>query len=368
MGQNGLVAPNPDRIRSLLSSAEESRLPLEQAASLPPALFNAPEWYDAERARLFHAGWVAVARSSEVAEPNSFVTATIADEPCVVVRRRDGQLAAMSNVCPHRSATIVGQRSGSAPSLLCPYHLWTFDHGGQLRSAPAMDRADGFDVTTICLPRFAVDEWQGFVLVNVDATATPLRESAPQLDALFTEHRIADLVSLGTLECPSPWNWKITVENFLESYHHRGIHPDTLDVKYPGLQSFGVLGGQEPWSGVDHVCTVEGDEPFVALAVYPSLLIAIERGFGMVWFRTEPLAADRTHLTIEAFVLPELGDEPGIGQAVLDGLTAINDEDVIINERTAAGLRSKFARPGRVSHLEASPWHFRRWLLDRIEA
>ena len=124
--------------------------------------------------------------------------------------------------------------------------------------------------------------------------------------------------------------------------------------------------GDEPWSGVDHVSVVEENEPFIALDVYPSLLVAVSRGFGGYWFRVEPRSVDSTDLTIEAFVLPEFAEEDGVGEAMLTSVAAINEEDIEINERTAAGLRSRFARAGRVSHLEASPWHFRRWLVERV--
>ena len=355
-----------ERIAALLAEAEVCRRPLSEARSLPPALFHDAAWYDLERERLFHGGWVAVCRIDEVASPNDFVTASIAGEPCVVVRRRDGDLAAMSNVCPHRGSTIVGDAAGSAPSFQCSYHLWTFAHDGRLRSAPAMYAAEGFELASVCLQQFAVEEWHGFVWVNVDAEARPLSGSAPQLDQLFEENRLSEVVPVGRVEYPSPWNWKISVENFLESYHHRGIHPETLDTSYPGLKSFATLPGDEPWSGVDHV-RVDDGEPFIALAVYPSTLIAINRGIGMIWFRLAAVSVDHCHLVIEPFVLPELADEPGIGELYLAGLRAINDEDALINERTAAGLRSKFAAPGRVSHLEGSPWHFRRWLLDRMD-
>ncbi len=221
----------------LLADAESCLLPLEQATTLPPPLFNDPEWFDEEQTRVFHSGWVAVARSSELADPNQFVTATIAGEPCVVIRSRDGHLEALSNVCRHRSTTIVDERFGSAPSLQCPYHLWTYSHNGQLRAAPGMEEADGFDNTSVCLPRFAVTEWHGWVLVNIDSNARPLSDSVPMLDALLVEQRVAETVSVGTLEYPSASNWKISVENFVESYHHRGVHPETLDATYPGAQS-----------------------------------------------------------------------------------------------------------------------------------
>lgn len=353
-------------IEELAASAGQCLAPLGQASTLPPSLFEDSAWFDEERRRVFHSGWVAVARSTEVATPNQFITTTIAGEPCVVIRRREGGLAALSNVCRHRSTTIVGEQSGSLASLQCPYHLWTYAQDGQLRVAPGMEQAEGFDPADICLPRFAVDEWHGFVLVNVDANARPLRECAPTLDALFAEHRIGETVSLGSSEQSSPWNWKIVVENFLESYHHRGVHGETLEPIYPGAQSFVPPTGDEPWTAVDHVSVVDGEEPFLALAVYPSLLVAITRKSGMAWFRVDPADVDRTSLTIEAFVLPELAGDAEIGDETLAILEAINDEDTPINQRTAVGLKSKFASPGRISHLEAGTWHFRQWLLSQM--
>jgi phenylpropionate dioxygenase-like ring-hydroxylating dioxygenase large terminal subunit len=260
---------DPTHIEQLAATAERCLAPLDQASTLPPSLFDDRDWFDEERRRVFHSGWVAVARSSEVATPNQFVTATIAGEPCVIIRTRDRELAALSNVCRHRSATIVGERSGSLSSLQCPYHLWTYGQDGQLRVAPGMDQADDFDLAGVCLPQFAVDEWHGFVLVNVDANARPMRECAPTLDTLFTEHRIGEAVSVGAREQSSPWNWKISVENFLESYHHRGIHSETLEPIYPGAKSFVPPTGDEPWTAVDHVSVVEGEEPFIALTMYP---------------------------------------------------------------------------------------------------
>lgn len=353
-------------MQAMVRQTEPCLRPLELASSLPPSVFHDPDWYETEQRALFHAGWVAVARSSELRDPNDFVTADIGGEPVVVVRKRDGELAAMSNVCPHRSTTIISEPAGSAPSLQCSYHLWTFNHEGELRVAPGMENVEEFDNADVCLPRFSVTEWHGFVLVNIDGKAEPLATSVPHLDALMAENRIAECVSVGRLEYPSPWNWKISVENFLESYHHRGVHPVTLDTAYPWAKSFGVCHGDEPWSGVDHVAADPANDPFIALCLYPSMLIAISRGMGMFWFRLTPLSADRCHLSIESLVLPEFAEEAGIGDVLAESIAAINAEDIVINERTATGLRSQFARAGRVSVLEKSPWHFRQWLVTRV--
>ncbi len=100
--------------------------------------------------------------------------------------------------------------------------------------------------------------------------------------------------------------------------------------------------------------------------VYPTLMFAILRGVGMVWFRLEPLSAANSHLTIECYQLPDIPADPEAVALRLAGNAAVNEEDAPINELTAAGLRSRFAVPGPISHLEAATWHFRRWLLERI--
>lgn len=83
----------------------------------------------------------------------------------------------------------------------------------------------------------------------------------------------------------------------------------------------------------------------------------------MAWFRLDALNVDRSHLTIEVFLVPEYAADADLAKSVLDEFAGINGEDVLINLRTAEGLRSKYAEPGRISHLEAGTWHFRQWLL-----
>ena len=357
-----------EHINSLIALAEPARNEDAYATTLPPALFNDPQWFAAECNRVFHSGWVAVARLTELANPNDFITTRIGGEPCLVVRDRAGGLNALSNICRHRFTTLIDEPSGSAPSLKCPYHLWTYRHDGQLLVAPQMDKAEGFGVDSVCLPRFAVVEWPGWALVNVDSNADPLPDVAPALGEIFEEHRVAEMVSVARTRFPTACNWKIIVNNFAESYHHRGIHPDTLESTYPGFRSFIGSVGHEPWVFLDHVSIVEGRDPFLVLVAFPNLLIAISRNFGMTWFRLEPITAGDSILEIEAFVLPEFADEEGIGDAFIQTLTAINDEDAVINRRTAEGLRSKFSDIGRLSHLEGALARFHRWLLTTMEA
>jgi phenylpropionate dioxygenase-like ring-hydroxylating dioxygenase large terminal subunit len=350
-----------DRVAQLLEESQACLAPLDEARGLPATAFTDPEWFEAEQGEIFAKSWIAVARSEDLSAPGSFRTATIAREPVVVTRARDGVLHAMSNTCPHRG-TLICNGSGTAPSLRCPNHAWTFGHDGQLRAAPHM--AESFDVGSVCLPRFAVAEWNGFVMVNLDSTASSPAEQLAGLDEVIAGQPLTDLVRIGELHYPTPWNWKISVENFVESYHHRPVHPETLDSIYPGAQSFSRFVGDEPWGGVDHVTVIPEFDPFFAVAAFPTLLFAVLRGVGVTWFDLVPLGPGECDLRIEILVEPELAEEASY---LVETTAAINEEDIAINEATWAGLQSAAYEPGPVSPLEGACWQFRRWLVGALE-
>jgi phenylpropionate dioxygenase-like ring-hydroxylating dioxygenase large terminal subunit len=351
-------------LSELLVRCESSVAALELATTLPPEVFFDPGWFDAER-EVAHASWVAVARSVDVGERGAFVCADVFGEPVIIVRARDGVLRALSNVCRHRSMVMLAG-SGVASALQCPYHLWTFRLDGRLGAAPSMEAASGFDIGEVCLPEFAVVEWHGWVLVNIDRNAADPAVAMPTLDAVLREERVGEMVSVGTISSPADWNWKVSVENFLESYHHRGVHPATLDSSFPGHRSFAPDPAGEPWAAIDHVSTEDGVEPFIAVTVFPTLMFAVVRGFGLTWFRLQPVSEVASTLAIEVFLLPEFADDAALGEMLVSSTMAINDEDVPINRRTMAGLQSRFAAQGRISDLEAATWHFRRWLVESV--
>ncbi len=144
------VDVSSSRVHELLGQAAGCETALKRAVTLPAELFTDPEWFDAER-RVIHRNWVAVCRTADVTAEAQYVAVDVAGEPVVVIRGRDGVLRAMSNVCRHRSMTIV-EGSGSISSLCCPYHQWTYRHDGTLINAPSMEQAEDFDVNDVCLP------------------------------------------------------------------------------------------------------------------------------------------------------------------------------------------------------------------------
>jgi nitrite reductase/ring-hydroxylating ferredoxin subunit len=342
-----------------------ARRPLAKATTLPARFYTDPDVFAAEREAIFARSWISVARLEDLAVTGDYVTFAIAGEPVVVVRDRDGALRAFSNVCRHRNMTIV-EGTGSAKALQCPYHLWTYRLDGTLARAPGMERAIGFDPATVCLPELRVEDWLGWVFVNLDPEAAPLAPQLTGLEAICAPHDLGSMRRVGVLDYPSPWNWKISVENFAESYHHPGVHPDTLQPSFPGDRSWAEDNNGQPWLSLDHVSVRPPLEPFTASVAFPSHLFSIARPNGLVWFRMEIHDVDQLDLQLQLFATPGSGDDPGTVELFTEGVRAINNEDVIVNRRTQRGLGSRFAAPGRISHLEKGTWQFRRWVLDRL--
>ncbi|NOX30503.1 MAG: aromatic ring-hydroxylating dioxygenase subunit alpha [Actinobacteria bacterium] len=323
--------------------------------------------FEAERASLWSTSWVSVCRVDDVAEAGSFYTVNVAREPVVVVRGRDNELRAFGNVCPHRNSTIA-EGSGTTRALQCPYHNWTFRLDGSLAAAPNMDGVEGFDADQLCLPKVLVEVWNGWVFVNLDLSAASLSGQIGGLSAQVEPYELGSLKRVGAIRHDQSWNWKVTVENFAESYHHAAVHPDTLHKTYPGQKSWAEDNHGEPWLWLDHVSVVEDVDPFAVGVVFPAHLFSIVRGLGMVWFKIEAIGATATRLDIELFLPPELIDDAEVISMMLSALKAINDEDTVINQRVGVGMSSRWAKPGPLSQLELGCQQLRSWIAEAVAA
>lgn len=336
--------------------------PFVDARGLPPRWLIGEANFAGESAAVWGASWVSVARSEDLRDAGDYVATQIGAEPVVVARDRNGELRGLSNVCPHRGSVIM-TGSGNTAALQCPYHAWTFRLDGRLSAAPQMP---GLDLDLHCLPRLAVEEWQGWVFVNIDGTAAPLEHQLAELTKRVEPYRLGELRRVGRLESEVACNWKLAVENFAESYHHAAVHPQTLQRDFPGQRSEPQTGGSAPWMWLEHESTNPDVEPFAVVLAYPSHMFTIVRGYGMDWLRLEALGPERTRLVTELFLPEELSENERLVTGLFEMTANVNAEDARCLERVAAGLRSRFAAAGPVSPLEAGCDHFRRWLRSRL--
>ncbi|MEL6478492.1 MAG: aromatic ring-hydroxylating dioxygenase subunit alpha [Pseudomonadota bacterium] len=201
------------------------------AVAMPPAFYRAPEVLEAEIERVFLPGWLCLGRASDIPETGDFLTLDILDEPLIVLRAPQG-ITVLCNVCRHRGSRLVSG-SGQTKRFLCPYHAWSYGLDGALLRAPLVEDLPGFDRGICALPSFRVEEWMGWIFVNLDGSAPPLAPQLRRLDPLVRNYHTEEMRSIGGESETWAVNWKGLAENFMEGYHLTQVHRTTLHPMTP---------------------------------------------------------------------------------------------------------------------------------------
>lgn len=212
---------------SLCESLAPTREPLSKAHHLPGFIYTDPDIFEREKRDIFQKDWLCVGRVEEVGNPGDYLTLSIMDEPLLIVRDSSGWLRAFYNVCRHRGVAVAS-RSGNVKAFSCPYHGWTYDLAGRLVHAPHMEEAVGFDRARCGLKPVKIDEWQGWMFVNLDPDSDDLRTFLGTVAERFGFVHAEDCRLANKWEFELPCNWKLGVENFQDVYHLRVLHADTF--------------------------------------------------------------------------------------------------------------------------------------------
>lgn len=207
----------------------------DHAYTLPAHFYNSPAVFEHEQEKIFAHSWICVAHRSEVAQSNAYITREVVGESIIVVRGRDGVLRAFYNVCPHRGHQLL-EGSGIAKNVIaCPYHAWTFKLDGELTHVRNCDQVEAFDKGDYSLSALQVEEYAGFIFINMDPTASSVETQLPGLQAKMRQACavIDDLHLAARFVTHTPANWKSIVDNYMECYHCSPAHPsfaDSVDV------------------------------------------------------------------------------------------------------------------------------------------
>src|SRR5690606_169623 len=113
------VEPVPQEGLNALASLRAScAKPFEDARAMPPEVYTSKGFLSLEQQAIFGQEWVCLGRASAFAKTGDYVTADINGQPVVVVRKPDGSLQAMSNVCLHRMSVLLEGR-GNTRAIVC---------------------------------------------------------------------------------------------------------------------------------------------------------------------------------------------------------------------------------------------------------
>ncbi len=203
-----------------------------QSAAQPmhTEVYVSPDRHDLELSAIA-AHPAAIAHSGDVLEPGDFITVKVAGIPLIITRGHDGSVHAMHNVCAHRAATVELSDKGSKKVLSCQFHGWSYQLSGELR---AISDAAAFSATPCTregLTPVHCEERHGIIWVtagHTDARVTVRNWLGAKLDDLLASLQLDSMVLHAAANIEVEANWKLLTDGFLELYHFKYLHRNTV--------------------------------------------------------------------------------------------------------------------------------------------
>ena len=85
-------------------------VPFERARAMPPSVYTSEDFLAHELRDIFAQDRFCVGRATALSKPGAYVTVELAGQAIIVLRNKEDQLRAMSNVCRHRMSTLLEGR------------------------------------------------------------------------------------------------------------------------------------------------------------------------------------------------------------------------------------------------------------------
>lgn len=298
---------------------------------------------------------IMAAHSSELPERGSYLAKDwLEGFPLLLTRDMDGRVHAFANACRHRGSRLTVNGAGCQRRLMCPYHAWTYDIAGQLKTVPHKSGFPSIDPASVKLKELPSTEVGGFIWVQ--------REGKGPLDVTgYLGDLSEDFKWFGSeehvlfAETDKVWNanWKILVEGGVESYHFKIAHRETIAPLFrDALSIFDEFGphfrsvlakesvksvlelGEEKQNIREHANILYSLFPMNSILVQPDHFAVI---------LNTPLTAGKTHVKIQTFVprdAPKTEKMNAHWQANFDFTLKTLREDFVLAEQIQKGMET----------------------------
>lgn len=315
--------------------AEPSRQPVEA--------YTDPARFEAERAWMARMP-VAVGHASDLPEPGDFITHD-GLRPLLLVRQDDGSIKGLLNVCRHRGTRVELESRGHRERFTCPYHAWAYRRDGRLAGVPHRRGFEQVDAQTHSLREVPVSVRAGLLWVGGDPGLGELAEE-------LTGFGVTDGVTWVHREKVHPLNWKLVFDIFLEAYHVRVAHAQTIasmfvdniylvDPYPPHMRNIFPKKTIASLREVDEAQWVLREHANVLYVLYPNTLVLVQPDHSAV-LHFFPLAVDRTLVHAYGVIpaLPQSDKARGHWDANTAFIDAVVEEDFALGATIQANLRS----------------------------
>jgi phenylpropionate dioxygenase-like ring-hydroxylating dioxygenase large terminal subunit len=196
---------------------------------VPKEVYYDKDFAALEAERLWPFVWQVAAREEEIPNVGDYVVYDILKDSIVVVRTAPDRIEAHHNVCPHRGRRLV-EGVGNVGKFHCAFHGWQFALTGEnVKVVDKFDWADCLKDEDIALSSIQCDTWGGFVFINMDPKAGPLRDFLEPLPEYLDKFEFERLRFRWYKSTVMESNWKTVLGFFNEFYHVQQAHPQLLE-------------------------------------------------------------------------------------------------------------------------------------------
>ena len=356
--------------------------------ALPAWVYSNADMTKLEIERILRPSWQLVTHHSALRKTGDYATLDLGPDSVFVIRDREGVIRGFHNVCRHRGARLVDGHGSCPVSVTCPYHGWSYRHDGALRGLPLPESFPDLDRAVHALRPVKVDVAFGFVFVALSGSSPPVAQSWGPLGEELAPYRIEEMEFL-TPVTVEHWNadWKIAMDNYLESYHVPVGHPGLFRLVTPDFEDQRAVPGVA--RGVGWIR--ERPSSRWSERMYQQLVGSVSqhlpeanrrcwRGYSMLpnlgidvmpdqidFFQVLPNGPGKTVIRSATLGLPDSRREMRIARFLTDRINRqTNREDAWLCERVQQGLRSSSYVPGPLSALERWMAEFHDLLRERI--
>ena len=216
-----------------------------KANLLPPQAYTEQSYFIKEQTALFSNCWSFAGLVEDVSEGGDFITVQAGLNNLIVYLDESGKLQAVHNICRHRGMRLVDGAGKFRSKITCPYHDWTYDLTGKLKSLPK-HREDfvGLDKACLSLKQAKVGCWRDMLWVHPHVDAPELSQYFESMVPYVAPYDVDALIESpqDIVEVTIAANWKLVAENYIDHYHLAHLHSGTLAMYDHKRAEFGFVG------------------------------------------------------------------------------------------------------------------------------
>ena len=373
-------------------------LPIESATGLPNEAYTTDAAFIEDREKVISPGWACIAFVDQLPEQNYALPVDFMGLPLLITRDVNNDYRVFHNVCSHRGMKLADKPCANNGAIRCPYHSWTYALNGDLRATPNLGGVgvhthELFEQGSHGLKVVRSEVWLGSIFINLSGTAAPFYEYIASISKSWAKFLKPESLqnfykseNESHLELTVKSNWKLAVENFLESYHLPSVHPDLNRIspldKHYDLDAFDSGAGQGSLSYTrleledsKLPAVPEWPEDKINCAEYPALFpntfLGIHADQLFIQY-LQPIDSETTREHVRIFYFGKEALDDGYREhraALQQAWKGVFEEDIFAVERMQAGRASPGYKGGAFSPVMDRPTlHFHRWVARKLAA